>query len=249
MNRIFYDTETSGLPNYQRPSDAPYQPHIVQMTALLTDYYGTKISSIDLLIQTDGWTSDADALKAHGITKETCDASGVPEFEAVQMFMRLVERADLRVAHNDAFDARIIRIALKRMGLKDTMASWKEMAKFDTMHKSTKLVKCPPTPKMLAVGRKNYKPPTLEEAYEHFAGEKMKGAHNAMYDVLACRRVYFAILDAEGEGIERQPESPPAQEPDPARQAVDPEKVCPTPGPAPETDKEDALSPDAPSLI
>ncbi len=236
MNRLFYDTETSGLPNYERPSDAPYQPHIVQLTALLTDYYGTKLSSIDLLVRTEGWTIDADAFKAHGITKEVCDAAGVPEFEAVQMFMRLVERADLRVAHNDAFDARIIRIALKRMGLKDTMASWKDMAKFDTMHKSTKLVKCPPTPKMLAANRRHYKPPTLEEAYEHFTGEKMKGAHNAMWDVMACRRVYFAILDAEGEGIKRQPESPPAQEPDPG-----PETPAPDTAPAP--------APDAPSLI
>ena len=144
MQRLFYDTETSGLPDYQRPSDAKHQPHIVQLTCLLTDYYGEKLSSLDLLIRPDGWQIDPEAQKAHGISEQMARSAGVPEFEAVQLFMRLVERADLRIAHNDAFDSRIIRIALKRMGLTDVMATWKDMDKFCTMHKST-IALCAPT--------------------------------------------------------------------------------------------------------
>ena len=34
---LFYDTETTGLPLYDQPSDDPRQPHIVQVGAILVD--------------------------------------------------------------------------------------------------------------------------------------------------------------------------------------------------------------------
>lgn len=238
MQRLFYDTETTGFPDYHRPSDAAHQPHIVQLTALLTDYYGAKLSSLDVLIRPDGWTIDetGDAFKSNGITNALATAGGMPEFEAVALFMRLIDCADLRIAHNDAFDARIIRIALKRMGRTDAMAAWKDMDKFCTMHGSTKHAKMPPTPKMLAANRKHFKNPSLGESYQHFFGEELKNAHNAMFDVMACKRVYFAILEAEGKGVERRPDSLTPQEPAPeagpdVQRAAKPEPRAPRPDP------------------
>jgi hypothetical protein len=48
---------------------------------------------------------------------------------------------------------------------------------------------------MRRAGRRHYKSPNLGEAYEHFTGRPLEGAHNAMVDVKACMAVYFAIKD------------------------------------------------------
>ena len=36
---LFYDTETTGLPDFKAPSEAQHQPHIVQLAALLVDLF------------------------------------------------------------------------------------------------------------------------------------------------------------------------------------------------------------------
>jgi DNA polymerase-3 subunit epsilon len=43
---------------------------------------------------------------------------------------------------------------------------------------------------MKAAGRKGPKSPKLSEAYRHFLGEDLIGAHDALVDVRACRRIY-----------------------------------------------------------
>jgi len=53
------------------------------------------------------------------------------------------------------------------------------------------IVNIPPTPKMLAAGFNKPKSPKLEECIKHFFGEELPGAHDAMIDVIACRRIYF----------------------------------------------------------
>lgn len=34
---LFFDTETTGLPLFEQPSEDPRQPHIVQLAACLVD--------------------------------------------------------------------------------------------------------------------------------------------------------------------------------------------------------------------
>jgi len=46
---------------------------------------------------------------------------------------------------------------------------------------------------MLAAGFTKPKPPKLEECIRHFFNEELDGAHDAMVDVRACRRVYFHL--------------------------------------------------------
>ena len=48
---LFYDTETTGLPLYDQPSDDPRQPHIVQLGAILVDLDARKeIACLDLIV-------------------------------------------------------------------------------------------------------------------------------------------------------------------------------------------------------
>ncbi|MGE8631698.1 hypothetical protein [Achromobacter denitrificans] len=61
----------------------------------------------------------------HGITTEHAAAVGVPESLALSLFLELWGRRT-RIAHNEQFDARIIRIAQHRAGeLEPELVVWK----------------------------------------------------------------------------------------------------------------------------
>lgn len=198
---LFYDKETSGLPDFGQPSEAPHQPHIVQMAAALVDPGSRRVvASIDLIIEPDGWEIPADVAAIHGIDTALAKRLGVPEDSAVAMFMRLYNKATKRIAHNESFDARIMRIALKRFGYPEIAVDrFKEFPAECTMAMSKPICKLPPTGKMTRAGFNNYKNPKLTEAYEHIIGKPMDGAHNAMADVQGCMAIYWAMKDVESQ--------------------------------------------------
>lgn len=190
---LFYDTETTGLPLFNEPSEDPRQPHIVQLGACLVDLDTREtIASLDVITKPDGWTIPDEVAKVHGITTEHALAVGVPELLAIDMLMELWGKAGVRIGHNEQFDARIVRIALMRFE-PETADPWKAGAAECTATLATPLCKLPPTAKMRAAGRNHYKTANLGEAFKHFTGRDLDGAHNAMVDVRACMDVYFAI--------------------------------------------------------
>jgi len=198
---IFYDTETTGFPLWSTPSDHPDQPNLVQLAACLVDLDAREIiSSMDVIIKPDGWGIPEEASNIHGISTEMAELVGIEEEAALTAFADLIRNQDgsirFLVAHNESFDARIMRIAFKRQLFADWLTNkLKNAETFCTMHKATKIVQCPPTPRMIAAGRTNFKNPNLGEAYKFFTGKDLEGAHNAMVDVKACIEVYFGILD------------------------------------------------------
>lgn len=195
---FFYDTETSGLPKFGMPSEHPDQPHIVQLAAALVDMHSREIvASLDLIVRPDGWTIPNEVAAVHGITTEHAVAVGVPESLALSMFLELW-RGRTRIAHNEQFDARIVRIAQHRAGeLEADLEAWKNGAAECTARLATPIVKAPPTAKMLAAGRTHYKSANLGEAVQFFTGKPLENAHSAMADVLGCMAVYFAIQDLQ----------------------------------------------------
>lgn len=208
MNIIAYDSETTGLPDWKQPSEAPQQPHLVEICGLLYDEATRElVDSYHAIIRPNGWTIPDDVAEIHGITTERALAEGVPEAEALAAFLALHERASLRVAHNESFDARIMRIALKRYPAdlaqeeRDQAADlFKAAPAFCTCNKSKPILQLPATEAMRRSGRGSwFKPPTLQEAHQHFLGEAFEGAHGARADAEACARVYFAMMPATAE--------------------------------------------------
>lgn len=197
---LFYDTETTGMVLWNDPSEDPRQPHIVQLAAALVNLDSREtVASMDVIVRPRDWTIPDDVAAIHGITTEKAQDLGISEELAVAMFLELwQEGGRTRIGHNESFDARILRIALKRYpsafaaGIGD---KWKIGACECTAKLATPIVKCPPTDKMIRAGRNHYKTANLTEAYTHFFGEAFDGAHSAMSDVEACKAVYFAIQD------------------------------------------------------
>ncbi|GAP37342.1 3'-5' exonuclease [Piscinibacter sakaiensis] len=196
---LFYDTETSGLPLFDQPSEDPRQPHLVQLGACLVDLDTRRtLSTMDVMVRPDGWTIPDEVAAVHGITTEMASDLGVPEPIAVSMLLDLwAAGRRLRIAHNEPFDARILRIALKRYRDDETADAWKAGGARCTQLLSTPILKLPPTEKMKAARRFHHKSANLGEAYQHFMGKPLQGAHSALVDVHGCMEVFFAIQDLE----------------------------------------------------
>jgi len=183
-----YDTETTGLPDWKNPSDSHHQPHLVQLAAILADEdTGKVISTLDLIIQPDGWDIPQEVADIHGITNEIANEVGVNEMDAVALFLQMVGSAK-RLAHNRTFDQRIIRIATKRYFPENVQEKWAEKENHDCTMMMAK-----PIMQMEPKGRYDYKSPKLSEAYQHFMGKELQDAHSAIADARACLDIYFAM--------------------------------------------------------
>lgn len=194
MLMFFYDFETTGFPLFDQPSDDPRQPHIVQAGAALVERETAKVvASINLIARPDGWVIPDEAAEVHGITTEYAARVGMPEPMIVETMLRLWRLADVRAGHNEPFDARIMRIGLKRFTDENIADEWKAGPAECTQKLATPIMKLPPTDKMLAAGRRHNKTANLQEAYEFFTGKPLENAHSAMADVLGCMEVWFAI--------------------------------------------------------
>lgn len=197
---LAYDTETTGLPAYKDPSDAPHQPHIVQLAAKVVDLdTRLPVSQMNVIIKPNGWIIPAEVSAIHGITTERAMDEGIDEREAVEQFLSMwrpnPETFLRRIGHNESFDARIVRIATKRYFDAVTQTMWKGGDALCTARMASPIMSMPATTAMKKSGRNFPKTPKLSEAYEYFMNKPLEGAHDAMNDVDACLAVYFAIQD------------------------------------------------------
>lgn len=189
---LFFDTETTGLPVWNEPSEGENQPHIVELAAKLVDLESREvIAELNTIIKPDGWVIPTEMTEIHGISTEKALAEGIAESEALSQFITMWRQSNFRVAHNESFDARIMRIAIKRYLSEEVAEQWKAGEK-----QCTGLI-TKPIMQMLPKNKFGYKMPKLSEAYEHFTGKLLENAHRAMADVDACIAVYFAVLDQQ----------------------------------------------------
>lgn len=190
---LFFDTETSNLPEWRLPSDDPGQPHLLQLAAILAHEDGTEVETFSTLVKPyPGCIIGEEAFKAHGITIRKATEEGMDGGEVADRFFDMVFRAERVIGHNVTFDIRMMRIhAAKARGFK-----WDCPAPYVcTMRTAAPIIKLPPTQKMLAAGFTKFKAPNLGECVQFFFGETLDGAHDALVDVRACKRVYHAIQD------------------------------------------------------
>jgi DNA polymerase-3 subunit epsilon len=177
-----FDTETTGFPNWNIPSDDASQPHIVQLSGVVADAETGQIEEVfDFIIKPDGWEITPEMTEIHGITQAHAEAVGIPEKQALQSFIEIWLRSGAdRLAFNRTFDQRIIRIALMRF-IPEMLNAWAEK---DDFYDSMFLVK-----KYMKSGRN----PKLSEAYQYYFGRPLEGAHNALVDAKACLELFMEV--------------------------------------------------------
>lgn len=190
MTYLFFDTETTGLPNKRSDITDVSQPHVIQLAAMMTDEVGKELSSIRLIVRmpqkTDTIPEAASAV--HGISTEMTQRYGVRPLAAAIMFHDMMVCSKTIVAHNLQFDVSLMKILYARL---ERPQWFVERAQVCTMRQAAPIVNLPPTERMLAAGFNKPKAPSLAECYKYFFNETLEGAHDAMVDVRACARVFF----------------------------------------------------------
>lgn len=191
-----FDTETTGLPIFDRKSDHPSQPHLVEYTAMLVDGATHQELAFEaMLIRPEGWRISQEMTDIHGISHLEAINRGVPERIAVQTHIAMLKKADLVIGYNVPFDLRLMRIAMLRCGisretLDEIAAGTKRTC---VMQMATPACRIPPTSKMMAAGFKKWKSPNLTEATKIIFGEDLEGAHDSRIDTLATLRLYWEL--------------------------------------------------------
>ncbi len=181
---LFFDTETTGIPrNYKAPaSDLKNWPRLVQLAWLMVDDQAREISSAEFIVKPEGFTIPADAAKIHGISTDMAMAHGLALESILEQIVRDIEKATVLIAHNMAFDEKILGAELLRTGRPNAIELKNREC---TMQASTNFCRLP--------GPYGYKWPKLDELYRKLFNEKLEGAHRALIDVRACARCYFEL--------------------------------------------------------
>jgi DNA polymerase-3 subunit epsilon len=187
-----YDSETTGLPAFSDPSDAPHQPHLIQLAMILQDMDGNEVDRFVSIVRPGaGAVMSPEAFDAHGITLERAMDEGCDPVLALDAFLSFAGRALLMAGHNESFDRRIMRI----LSARHRAVKWEPTCpSFCTMWKSKFIINLPPTQRMIAAGMPGPKAPKLGEAYLHFFGKPLEGAHDALVDVEASLAVMWHLI-------------------------------------------------------
>lgn len=184
MKRFYFDTETTGFP---KSAGTPLDecPFIVQIAAILVDDEEGEVASLSTIIKPAGWVIGEDVAAIHGITTEKAENFGIPAKVAMAAFSQMCRQADQVIAHNIAFDLKLVAYEIERAGAPNVIA---DKPQFCTMEATTYICKLP--------GRYPGKPkwPKLIEAHQHLFGEGFDGAHDALVDVRACARIHKHLI-------------------------------------------------------
>lgn len=202
MMYLFIDTETSALPDFRAPPDAPHQPHIVSLAAWLGEPDDTSdslshVASLNCVIRPSGWTIEPAAERIHKITNEYAHSFGEPLEDVLVRLTSLVVDAfeassdSLLIAHNFSFDHRMLLRDYAYCGRDPVVLN--TLRPFCTMKALTPRMKLPAKYPGAGARRDRYKWPRLDEAYQYLFGRPVPGRedrHDAMADVLGCKDVW-----------------------------------------------------------
>jgi DNA polymerase III epsilon subunit-like protein len=204
MHKLFFDTETTGLPKSRnaRNHDVDNWPRLVQLSWLLKGHDGPREADLSTdkmvvrnrLVIPWGFQIPPEAMNIHGITNTMASEDGISIQEALYEFLVAVEMADLLIGHGVYFDKSVVGAELIRLGMESAYEIFKGVNRFDTMAKSTKICKLPKPG-----GGKGYKWPKLQELHKHLFGVEFEDAHDAYADVQATVKCYEALIE---QGVE-----------------------------------------------
>lgn len=181
---LFFDTETTGLPlDYRAPlTDTANWPRVVQLAWALFAPDGEELASQCDLIRPDGWMVPPAMI--HGISHAQAVAAGRPLRAALAEFSAAAQQASTLVAHNFEFDRAILGAEYARLAQPDPIPARRAVC---TMRATTNYCAIPsPT------GR-GYKWPKLVELHRAVFQEDFDDAHDALADVRATARCYWAL--------------------------------------------------------
>lgn len=185
---LVVDVESTGFYRSTLPPTDPSQPWIVQLAwAMVAD--GRIVEASSMLVNPPV-PIPPQSTAIHGITDEMVNAHGYATAAALDAFYSKLAQVEAFVAHNSDFDAPILASCASRLGLDYIAAELRSKRDAGnlrcTMRENEHVVRA-----KSHGGRSKF--PKLSETYQHYFGRDFHGAHDALYDVLACAEVWIAM--------------------------------------------------------
>ncbi len=181
---LFFDTETTGLPNrWGAPvEDVENWPRLVQIAWLMFEESGKKTGEGNVIIRPDGFIIPLDSSRIHGITTERALADGIPIRQALETFRDVIKETNYLVAHNIDFDEKIIGAEFIRAEMQHDFQKKKKIC---TMKSSVDFCAIPSS--------RGFKWPQLNELHMKLFGEPFKDAHDASVDIAATAKCFWEL--------------------------------------------------------
>ena len=183
---LFFDTETTGLPRYK---NAPVHqvsnwPRMVQIAWLLYDDNGNEIGGNSHIIKPNGFIIPADVARIHRISNERALKEGVDLIPVLESFSNSIDQADILVAHNMAFDEKIVGAEFIRNRMSNVLDGKNKLC---TMLSSTDYCQLP--------GPYGNKWPKLSELHTKLFGYDFEEAHDALADIRATAKCFWKMRE------------------------------------------------------
>lgn len=164
---------------------------MVQLAWILTDDQGNAQETYSAIIRPDGFIIPRSASDIHRVTQARALAEGQPLAEVLTNFAAALAKADQLVAHNMAFDEKILGCEFFRTSGKDPLLG---IRKACTMKDDAIIAWAAIPPKRYGT----YKWPTLEQLHRKLFNTGIPAAHDALVDVEATVRCWVGL---KGEGV------------------------------------------------
>ena len=181
---LVFDTETTGVPqDWAAPiSDLRNWPRVVQLAWALFDVHERMLERDAHLVKPQGFRIPRDAERVHGISTQRALVEGFPLRQVLEEFSAVAGKAAMVVAHNFAFDAKVMGAEFLRAQMPDALRQKRRLC---TMIAGTDFCKLP--------GSYGYKWPTLPELHAALFQVQYTETHEAAADVAACARCFFEL--------------------------------------------------------
>ena len=206
-----YDTETTGLiPKVDRTIGQPLPaigdyPSILQLSFVIYDLKSkTIIKKYNEYIRiADDVVIPPKATEINGITRQTCNLIGIPIERALADFHEAYMLVDRVVAHNLAFDRKMIEIEVLRnmhllrhiptitMMFNDTFNDVNNIETICTMNKGKDICNLYITNEK---GGRWKKSPKLSELHFRLFDYVPANLHDALVDTMICMRCYLRLI-------------------------------------------------------
>lgn len=185
MNKIIFDTETTGRPTNWKAADDDVEawPRMVEIAWIVVDDNDEKLFSKRYIIKPDNYLIPIEVSNIHKITTEIAYSEGVELEIVLDEFNRDLKNADLLIAHNIDFDYPILNCEFKRLNIQNNLS---ELSRFCTMKTNEVCLFC-------NLGRDGKKWPKLSELHLKLFGSKFENAHSALVDAEATTKCFLEL--------------------------------------------------------
>ena len=181
---VFFDTETTGLPlNWKAPvTELENWPRLIQLAYIVYTKDGEKLSEGNHIIKPEGFTIPTSASNVHGITTEKAELEGKDLVEILTQFYSIVSESTVLVAHNIAFDEKVIGSEFLRNNFENSIDLKQKIC---TMTSTVDFCSIP--------GPYGFKWPGLAELHIKLFGENFENAHDAFADIEATANCFWEL--------------------------------------------------------